>query len=90
MPTVKFTALLKRFYPNLDAMQVSGATVAEVLEGLEAQHKGIKNYIVDEQGQLRKHVNIFVNGQMVHDRKTLSDAVNESSEVYVIQALSGG
>jgi len=46
--------------------------------------------VLDEQGHLRKHVVIFVDGQRVRDRERLDDTVRESSEVYVMQALTGG
>jgi molybdopterin synthase sulfur carrier subunit len=46
--------------------------------------------VLDEQGHLRKHVVIFVDGQRVRDRELLSDPVRDSSEVYVLQALTGG
>jgi hypothetical protein len=46
--------------------------------------------VLDEQSGLRKHITIFVDGRMIRDRARLSDAVNESSTVFVFQALSGG
>uniref|UniRef100_UPI004047D74E MoaD/ThiS family protein n=1 Tax=Roseivirga sp. TaxID=1964215 RepID=UPI004047D74E len=90
MPTVKFTSNLKRFYPNLAPLQVKGNTVAEVLKEVEANHAGLRDYIVDENGVLRKHVNIFIGNDMVSDRQTLQDALAENDEVYIMQALSGG
>ncbi len=90
MPLVKFTANLKRFYPTLDVMQVNASTVADVLAAVEARHEGIRDYIVDEQGALRKHVNIFIGNEMVQDREKLNDHLAESDEVYIMQALSGG
>jgi hypothetical protein len=46
--------------------------------------------VLDEQGRVRKHVNIFADGVMVADRVALSDPVAPTSEIYVLQALSGG
>jgi len=46
--------------------------------------------VLDDQAGLRKHMTIFVDGRMIHDRARLTDAVSESSTVYVFQALSGG
>ena len=54
MPTVKFTANLKRFYPDLEPMVVTGKTVASVLEEVNDSHAGLKDYIVDENGILRQ------------------------------------
>ena len=51
---------------------------------------GIENYLIDDQRVLRKHVNIFVNGSLIKDREQLTDALTSDSEVYIMQALSGG
>ena len=90
MPTVKFTANLKRFYPDLAPLDVKGATVAEALNEVEASHQGLKDYIVDENGRLRKHVNIFIGNDMIKDREALGDSLNATDEMYIMQALSGG
>ena len=50
----------------------------------------LRSYILDDQGRLRRHVNVFVAGRMVADRRSLSDAVGPEDEIYVLQALSGG
>jgi molybdopterin synthase sulfur carrier subunit len=87
--TVAFTPHLQRF---LDAppREVAGATVREVLAALFADNPRLKGYVLDDQGRLRKHVTVFVDGQPLRDRDALSDRVVEGSEVYVLQALSGG
>lgn len=90
MPQVKFTAALKRFFPDLQPMQVSGATVADILTTLEAKFPGLRDYIVDEQGELRQHVNIFIGESLIEDRQQLSDRVGAADEIFFFQALSGG
>ena len=90
MPTVKFTYALKRFFPGLKDTPAKGIILAEILDEMEASYPGINNYILDEQGNLRRHVNIFINGTMIADRTKLSGPVSEKSEIYIIQALSGG
>lgn len=90
MPTVRFTNHLNRFFPGLTQVCVSGATVAEVINNLEPYYPGLCSYLLDDQRSLRKHVNIFVAGEMIVDRRTLSDAVSMNDEVYIAQALSGG
>lgn len=57
---------------------------------MEQAYPGIQSYILDEQGMLRKHVNIFIDGRMITDRNALSDAFTKDSEIYIMQALSGG
>jgi len=90
MAEIKFTNALKRFYPDLKSFQSEASIVSEIISIIDGRHPGIKNYIVDEQGRLRKHVNIFVDGKMIEDRETLSDVLKPGSEVYIMQALSGG
>ncbi len=91
MAKVKFTRHLIRFFPTLqDNQQTAGKTVAEVLATLNDQYPGISSYIVNENGQLRKHVNIFVNGELIRDRDALTDAVADDEVIYFFQALSGG
>ena len=93
MARVELTAHLRRFFPDLAAqggVEVAGATVAELIGGLEELHPGLASYLVDEHGALREHVNVFVGRRMVSDRVGLSDAVSDEDHVYVFQALSGG
>ncbi len=65
-------------------------TVAEVLADALGADPFLKSYILDEQGRARTHVNIFVDGMMISDRIRLSDPVHETTEIYILQALSGG
>ncbi len=90
MPRVSFTSALKRFYPSLESQAVEAQTVAEMLNKLEKQYPGLKDYLVDELGRLRKHVNIYIGEQLVSDREGLGDQVGEEDEVLIFQALSGG
>lgn len=90
MPTVKFTYALGRFFPGLQDTHATAGTVNDVLKEIDAHYPGIRNYILDDQGSLRRHVNIFIDGVMINDRRSLSDRFNEKSEIYIMQALSGG
>lgn len=90
MPAVRFTRHLERFFPGLSPADTPGSTIAQVIAGLEARHPGLTAYLLDDHGGLRKHVNVFVDGRMIRDRERLSDPVRSGSEVYVMQALSGG
>lgn len=90
MATVKFTYALSRFFSGLKDTQATGNTLNDVLKEIENNYPGIRNYILDDQGRLRRHVNIFIDGSMINDRVSLSDRFNEKSEIYIMQALSGG
>lgn len=89
MATVVFTPNLKR-HVECPSETVDGSTVRAVLDVVFAQNPKLRGYIVDEQGSLRRHMSIFVDGQQIADRDRLSDPVRPASEIYVMQALSGG
>ena len=89
MPQVTFTPNLQR-HLACPPRAVPGCTVAATLQAVFADHPALRGYVLDDQGQLRRHVTIFVDGQMIEDRACLTDPVREDSEVFVVQALSGG
>ncbi|MDP4711561.1 MAG: MoaD/ThiS family protein [Saprospiraceae bacterium] len=90
MPTVHFTQALKRFFNDLDSIETPEQRISDILAHIDRQWPGIKGYIVDDQGKLRQHVNIFIDGELIQDREGLSDRLRPESEVYFFQALSGG
>ncbi|WP_437594938.1 MoaD/ThiS family protein [Sorangium sp. So ce1000] len=89
MAQITFTQNLSR-HVDCPALEVAGGTVREALESYFALHPRVRGYVLDDQGALRKHVVIFVDGQQLRDRAGLSEAVNERTSLYVMQALSGG
>ncbi|MCW8900458.1 MAG: MoaD/ThiS family protein [Gammaproteobacteria bacterium] len=92
MPTVEMTRHLYRYFPQLEnrKIEVTAGSVAEVLEAVNAIAPGFTDYILDEHGTLRRHVNLSINDTVVIDKKTLSDRVQDDGTVYIFQALSGG
>jgi molybdopterin synthase sulfur carrier subunit len=89
MPRVSFTAALQRFLPAPSA-QVEGATVGEALAVVFASSAKLRGYVLDDQGALRRHVAVYVNGRPLSDRVRLSDPVGARDEIFVFQALTGG
>lgn len=92
MPTVKMTGQLYRFFPALEnrTITVPAGSVAEILRAVNEIAPGFIDYVLDEQGALRRHVNVCVNETIVIDRRTLADRVSEDGTVFIFQALSGG
>ena len=84
-----FTRNLER-HVECPPERVSATTAREALDAYFAIHPAVRGYIVDEQGGLRTHVNVFVDGTQVADRAVMDDAVADGTEIYVMQALSGG
>jgi len=89
MPTVVFAPAIQRHVAS-PPQRVEAATVRAALEASFAEIPKLRDYVLEDQGQLRKHVLIFIDGQQISDREKLSDAVGPDAEIYVVQALSGG
>ena len=89
MARVIFTANLKR-HVECPVSSAAGETVRQVLDEVFVRNRTLRGYVLDEQGALRKHMGIIVDGVVLADRDKLSDAVEPDSTVYVLQALSGG
>ncbi|HEX9395693.1 MAG TPA: MoaD/ThiS family protein [Burkholderiales bacterium] len=85
MPRVVFTSNLQRHVACPEAA-VRGTTVREALDNVFIKETKMRGYVLDEQGDLRRHVHVYVSGR----RAALSDAVEASSEIFVLQALTGG
>ena len=89
MPTVSFTSALQRFL-EAPSLQVEGGTVRAALDAVFVQRAALRSYVLDDQGAVRRHVAIYINGEALKDRTDLSDPVGADDEIYVFQALSGG
>jgi sulfur-carrier protein len=89
VPRVVFTANLQRHVAS-PTVEVPGATVREALDRVFAAAPALRSYVLDDQGRLRKHMSVFLDGEQVQDRAGLSDRLRADSEIYVMQALSGG
>ena len=89
MPHVTFTAQLQRFTetPEFDT---AAATLREALDAAFELNPRLRHYVLDEQGHLRQHVVVFIDGRRVADRVALSDVLAPHDKVYVLQALTGG
>ena len=89
MPVVHFTAHLDGVAPQ-DPVVVTGATVADALEQVWPDHPKLKGYVLDDQDRLRKHVAIFINGELERGPDVLNLSVEAETDIHVLQALSGG
>ncbi len=89
MVRVVFTPNLRRHLEAPEAA-VSGDTVRAALEAVFADNPRLRDYVLDDQGAVRKHVTVYVDGERLADRTALALAVAADAEIYVMQALSGG
>jgi sulfur-carrier protein len=89
MPHIFFAASIQRHVP-MPEREIDALTVREALDAIFLEQPKLRGYILDDQSALRKHLAVFIDGQPVRDRQYLTDALASSSQVHVIQALSGG
>jgi sulfur-carrier protein len=89
MPRVAFTPHLQRFL-DVPPHQVEGTTVRAALEAVFAHNPRLRGYVLDDAGRVRTHVSVFVGDTALVDRATLTDTVSDDTEIFVLQALSGG
>jgi molybdopterin synthase sulfur carrier subunit len=87
--TITFTSNLRR-HVDCPAEEVPGDTVADCLLAYFAGHPNVRSYVLDEQGSVRRHVAVFVDGEQIRDLSRQTDPVSARGEITVMQALSGG
>ena len=92
MVTVNITGFLTDFTNGVSGIELksSPATVREALNELWQMHVGLRDRVVTEQGQLRQHVNIFLDGENVRRKELLETPVSENGEITILPSVSGG
>jgi hypothetical protein len=89
MAHVHFTAHLRAIV-NAPQIIADGRVVGEALNKIFQTNTQLKGYVLDEQGALRQHVCVFLDGERLPNRTALDAPIAATSEIYVMQALSGG
>ena len=87
---VRVPTILRTYTKGESEVTVEGSTLSEVLDALDAQYPGIKGRIVDEQGELRRFVNVYVGNDDVRFADGLATATPDGTQVSVIPAVAGG
>jgi len=86
MPVLMLRGPLKQRAGEEAEHEVGGATVAEALRELERSQPALEGWILDERGQVRRHINVFVNGEL----RDAEAAVDDGDRIDVLPAISGG
>ncbi|AKM32016.1 thiamine biosynthesis protein ThiS [Pandoraea faecigallinarum] len=89
MAIVTFAPAIQR-HVSVDEQEVDSTDVHDALAQCVSRTPGLRGYLFNDQGRLRPHVAVFVDGKLIRDRRTLRDGLTGTSSVYVAQALSGG
>ena len=87
---VRVPTILRTYTGGESEVSAEGATVADVLESLDANYQGIKGRIVDEQGELRRFVNVYVGNDDVRFLDNLETPTPDGAQISVIPAVAGG
>lgn len=89
MAHLEFAPALQRHAPISPASALSGS-LRSLLDACFIEQPALRSYVLDDQGCVRKHVAVFVNGHLLHDREQLDVPLAADDRVYIAQALSGG
>ena len=88
--SVRIPTILRTYTGGESEVTASGATLAEVLDDLDASYTGIKGRVLDEQGELRRFVNVYVGNEDVRFLDDLATPTPDGVQVSVIPAVAGG
>jgi molybdopterin synthase sulfur carrier subunit len=86
MATVRLRGQLEKLAGGESTVDVDAGTVTELLAQLEQDHSGLEGWILDERGELRRHINVFVNGEPAEP----DTAIDGTDKVEILPAISGG
>lgn len=88
--TVRIPTPLRTLTTGQAVVTIEGGTVQEIIENMEGAYNGIKERICDEQGNVRRFVNLYLNGEDIRFLKNLETEVNDGDGLSIVPAISGG
>ena len=90
MAIVRFPNVMKFYVDNQNEFPVTGSTVNEMIEQIVRQHPQVKFHLLDGDGNLRRHFNIFVNGVHIRDLNGMDTPLKEADKVILMVSAAGG
>jgi molybdopterin converting factor small subunit len=90
MPTLRVPALLKYYLDDQTEVALKGETVGDILRSLSKQYPKISSHIFDNSGQVRRHINLFVNEESIRDLQGLGTPVGQDDILKIIPSITGG
>jgi sulfur-carrier protein len=90
MPTVRFPNVMKFYVNNQSVFFVSASSVQELVDQIVEQYPGVKFHLVDSEGQLRKHFNVFVNNVHIRDLQGMETQIKDDDKVILMASAAGG
>ena len=90
VPTVRFPAVMKYYVNNQSEFFVSAATVNELISRVIEQYPSIKFHLIDAEGNLRRHFNIFINGTHIRELNGMDTPLKDDDKVILMASAAGG
>jgi molybdopterin converting factor small subunit len=90
MAIIRFPAVMKYYVNNQTEFAVSASTAGELIEKVIEQYPPVKFHLVDSEGNLRKHFNVFVNGTHIRDLEGMDTRLNDEDKVILMASAAGG
>ena len=90
MPSIEFTSQLAQHVECPAGQSVDAKSLHEALETVFTEYPQLRGYVLDDQGAIRKHIAVFIDGEMLRQRDQLDVPVTPDGEIFVMQAFSGG
>ena len=91
MPTnIRIPTPLRKLTGEREVVEASGSTIAEILQSLDSSYPGLKGRICDEQGNVRRFVNVYLNDEDIRFLDDKATSVNEGDEISIVPAIAGG
>ena len=90
MATVRIPSPLRRYTNSQSKVETNGSNIGELISNLETQYPGIKSKLCDDNGNIKRYVNVFVNDEEIRTLQGSETPVGEKDEVSIIPAMAGG
>jgi MoaD family protein len=88
--SVRVPTILRPYTQGASEVSVEGSTLSEVLESLDSSYPGIKSRVLDDSGELRRFVNVYVDNDDVRFSEGLQTSIKDGGQVSIIPAVAGG
>jgi molybdopterin synthase sulfur carrier subunit len=90
MATLFIPTPLRQLTGGKSRVSVEAATIAELIDRMEASYPGFKERLLDQDGEIKRYINVFVDGQEIRRLQNAATSIDEASEVTIIPAMAGG
>jgi len=87
---VRIPTPLRKLTAGADEVNLEGATIGDLIDNLEAAHPGMKERLCDENGEIRRFVNVYLNDEDVRFLDGRNTTLKDSDEVSIVPAIAGG